>query len=508
MKKCLKANALLVTVLMLIATAGCGGAKVSESTQETTKTADAQATDTQTTSAQKEIKKPEKIVAMLDIFDMTDQDYRGEFLAKYKELTGVELVINQPPHNQYYEKVNLAFASGDIPDVVELAPSDNSSFVTYASQGALYDITQLVESSEPMMGINKQMLDGVKIDGKLYGYPSGMGNGSVTMVREDWLKTTGVKAPTNYEEYLTMLRAFTFNDPDKNGKNDTKGVTGAGLDNITDNYRYILDFMQDAVPGFQYKEGKWVDGFQQPEMLKAMERITAAYKEGLIDQDIITNKTSTAREKVINGEVGAISYWAGQWNYNLQRDTSKVNPNANIITLPAINEVTYINRVPVVHAITTASENPEGVFKYFLEYCHDTGEGQKLFTYGVEGLTYKIEDGKGVMLPLKSDPSKKFSKAMLTGSTPSVPIKNDVFPVDPLIQESAKIFEAKMVQAVMPAITETYIKMNADIIQERSTVFSKIMLGEYTIEEGLKAYTKRVNDELQMQKVLEEMNAK
>jgi putative aldouronate transport system substrate-binding protein len=505
-KKNLKASSLLLAALMLVSTTGCGGAKKQETTATTKAAAGA---TTAATKAAAKIEKPTKIVAMLDIFDVTDETIKQKFLAKYKELTGIELVINQPPHNQYYEKVNLAFASGDLPDVVELAPSDNSAFVTYATQGALQDITSLVESSEPMKTANKKLVDGMKIDGKLYGFPSDLGNGTATFVRQDWLTKTGVKAPTNYQEYLTMLKAFTFNDPDGNGKADTKGFTGAGLDNVTDNYRYFLDFMQDAVPGFQYKNGKWVDGFQEPEMTKALERMSSAYKEGVIDKDIVTNKTSTAREKVINGEAGTISYWAGQWNFNLQRDASKINPNVKIVTLPAISEVTYINRVPAAHCITSAAKNPEGVFKYFLEYAHDGADGQNFFTYGAEGLTYQIKDGKGEMLPTPADPSKKFSKTILNPGIPSVPFKKDkdIFTMDPLITESAKIFEAKMVQATIPALTETYIKMNADIIQARSTTFSKIMLGEMTIEQGLAAYKTKVNGELQMEKILTEMNA-
>jgi putative aldouronate transport system substrate-binding protein len=269
-----------------------------------------------------------------------------------------------------------------------------------------------------------------------------------------------------------------------------------------------LDFLQDAVPNFQYKNGKWVDGFQQPEMVKALERISSAYKEGLIDKDIVTNKTTTARDKIINGEIGATGYWAGQWNLNLDTDAKKVNPNAKIVTIPALAEVTYINRVPGQDCITSASSNPEGVFKYFLEYAHDGAEGQTLFTQGVEGVNYKIENGKGVMLPLPADPTKKFSKTMLNPTIPSVPFKNTIFPVDPIVAESAKIFESKMVQADSLLVTDTSVKMSADIVQVRSTTFSKILMGEVSIEKGLEEYKNKVNKELQMDKILSEMNAK
>jgi putative aldouronate transport system substrate-binding protein len=500
-KKNIKWGSLLLSALMLVSATGCNAGKANATTAGKTETK-----ATETKEVAKEIKKPSKIVLMTALFDMSKENGQQKFLDKYKELTGIELQIIQPPHNQYSEKVNLAFASGDIPDVF-LSP-DYSSLIKFISEGAVYDITNLVEASKPMMTVNQKLLDGIRFKGRLYGFPQDLGNGCVTMLRQDWLTKLNLKVPTNYQEYLTMLRAFTFNDPDGNGKNDTKGFTAGGLEDITGAHLYLLDFLQDAVPNFQYKDGKWVDGFQEPEMVKALERISSAYKEGLIDKDIVTNKTTTARDKIINGEIGATGYWAGQWNLNLDTDAKKVNPNAKIVTIPALAEVTYINRVPGQDCITSASSNPEGVFKYFLEYAHDGAEGQTLFTQGVEGVNYKIENGKGVMLPLPADPTKKFSKTMLNPAIPSVPFKNTIFPVDPIVAESAKIFESKMVQADSLLVTDTSVKMSADIVRVRSTTFSKIMMGEVSIEKGLEEYKNKVNKELQMEKILNEMNAK
>jgi putative aldouronate transport system substrate-binding protein len=490
---------------MLLSVTGCGG---NGSSQKSASNKAGAAATSAKNAGSKEVVKPEKIKAMLDIFSVAETDGREEVIAKYKELTGINLVIEQPPHNQYYEKVNLAFASGDLPDVLELSPADNSAFLTYATQGALADVTDLVAQSEPLAKANQAIVDGVKIDGKLYGFPNDSASGTLTYCRKDWIDKLGMKVPTNYNEYMEMLRGFTFKDPDGNGKNDTKGFTGAGLDSITDNYRYILDFMQDAVPAMQYKNGKWVDGFQEPEMVKALERISAAYKEGVIDKDIITNKTSTAREKVINGEVGTISYWAGSWNKTLNDKAKQINQNATIIPMPSMEGIKYMARVPAMHCITSAANNVEGVFKYFLEYIHDGDVGQMLFTAGVEGVTYKVVDGKGEWLPTKLDPKTKFSKVMQSYDATIIPFKKQIFAVDSLTQESNDIFKSKMVQSQLPRLTDTFIKMNADITQVRSTTLSKIMVGELSIEEGMKQYKAKVNNELQMEKILSEMNAK
>jgi len=47
-------------------------------------------------------------------------------------------------------------------------------------------------------------------------------------IRQDWLAKLGLKMPTTMDELLAVARAFTFNDPDGNGRNDTYGFTSAG----------------------------------------------------------------------------------------------------------------------------------------------------------------------------------------------------------------------------------------------------------------------------------------
>ena len=42
------------------------------------------------------------------------------------------------------------------------------------------------------------------------------------MVRQDWLDAVGKEVPTIIDEFYDVLVAFTKNDPDGNGKDDTR----------------------------------------------------------------------------------------------------------------------------------------------------------------------------------------------------------------------------------------------------------------------------------------------
>jgi putative aldouronate transport system substrate-binding protein len=68
------------------------------------------------------------------------------------------------------------------------------------------------------------------------------------VIRKDWLDKLGLEAPTNPEELLAVAKAFTEEDPDGNGQDDTYGlggfIVGPGLGNR-------FDFIMGAygVPG-------------------------------------------------------------------------------------------------------------------------------------------------------------------------------------------------------------------------------------------------------------------
>ncbi|EIS64775.1 extracellular solute-binding protein, partial [Yersinia pestis] len=60
------------------------------------------------------------------------------------------------------------------------------------------------------------------IDGKYYGVPTSAQTFAL-FVRKDWREKLGLEQPKNWQDISTLAKAFTFNDPDGNGKNDTYG---------------------------------------------------------------------------------------------------------------------------------------------------------------------------------------------------------------------------------------------------------------------------------------------
>lgn len=235
MKK--KVVSVLMAAAMVAGMAGCGSSNTgnagttnsnaSTNNEATTESGDASAS----TATDSDVEKPEEITIMVDGTVFTQENGQAEFIAKLEDLLGMKINVIQPDHDAYYDVVGQTVASGDWPDVMILS---STYYAGYAEQGVLWDMTDAYASSDLKTRQDAYgstgVIDGVRLDGKLYGMPAARGNGCVTYVKKAWLDNCGLDVPTNYDEYLAMLEAFTTGDPDGNGVNgDTYGVSAAGF---------------------------------------------------------------------------------------------------------------------------------------------------------------------------------------------------------------------------------------------------------------------------------------
>jgi putative aldouronate transport system substrate-binding protein len=422
----------------------------------------------------------DKITVMADTV-MTPENGLGDVCAQYEKNTGIKLEIEKPDHAKYYEKVTLSFASENPANIIEMG---STYYPEMANSGALWDMTEAWDTSTSNCKkiTDEDYVDALKIDGHLYGFPMAKGNGTITYVRGDWLEEAGLDAPKNYDEFLTMLRAF------KARGNGAIPITAAGLINSETPYDiYLREFYQDAVPDFYKDEsGKYVDGFAEEPMKQAMQRMRDAYAEGLIDAEIVTNGTSTCRDKLGSGLVGAFNYWAGMWAPKLERTLSE--PGAYLTAIPPIEETTYIERVPTALAMSVYTENKAAVFEKFLMYSHDGGEGQLLFTHGVEGEHYVInDDGSYEALGYLEDPTTPVEKAFFAPEL-NYTSWEDPFVQDERVTKSLETFQNNRVFATVPIVTDAISENLSDLMVVKQQVLAQAVTGKWTVDEAMEYY--------------------
>ena len=481
------AAAALAAVMAASLLGGCGQKSGTESEKVEKYTADG------------ELVKPEKITVMTDGTVFTKRNGRDALEKRWEELTGIDLEFIQPDHSAYYDVVGQTFASGEKnwPDVILLSSTYYSG---YAEEGALWDMTDTFENSDLKKSgriTGEDVIDGMRINGKLYGLPVNRGGGCITYVKKKWLDNCGLDVPTTYDEYLNMLKAFTEGDPDGNGVNgDTYALSAAGFMGEEAPYtNYLPEFYQDAYPSFTKDEnGRWYD---------ALLRLRDAYVKGYIDKETLTNGTSDVRNKFYEDRSGVFTYWAGTWAENLRSNLAKNGLDDELIPLPPIKELgNYTERTPAVWCITNSCKYPEAVYKYFIESMMDGGDMQTLWTYGVEGVHWSTkaetvcgntyEEGQFHGLESLDKPGTQYTKGLMDPTLSIVKWDSDpgIDSVAPAAKTSQEIFNENCKQALMVPSTTEMATYNGDLTTLKRSIVADVVVQGMSIDEAYQRFEK------------------
>jgi putative aldouronate transport system substrate-binding protein len=514
MKKVNKIVASLVAGSMVLPLVACGSSADTSSTSSTDSTASTSTeasatTETATTAATEEaaaeVVKPDSITVMWDgtIFKEGD-NYAEEFYSALDEALGLSVTWIRPDHSTYAEQVGIAFNDKNTLADVVILPSNY--YASYAAQGNLWNMTDAWLNSETynsgrLTDVAQTIIDGWYVTGPdgeegIYGMYPARGNGCITYVKAAWAKEAGYTEdtlPTTWEEY----QQFLLDLKEATGK---APVLAAGLITTEAPYtNYLPEFYQDAYPEFyQNEDGEWVDGFSEQAMADALDRLAWGYENGVLEASILESpSTSDVRNKFYDDTTGIFTYWAGTWAYNLKSNLAKNDLDDEVWNLAPIAEVgNYIERLSPMITITSACDNPEGVFTYFIDKILDGGEVQMLWQYGVEGVHYEWnEDGETITgLPTEATAgTEKESKTTKNLFEANLKLANFVdkdpyVAADDVIDESFKLFNENSVAAPKINSSDVYEEYSADLWDTKKQLIASVTKGEMTGAEAIEQY--------------------
>lgn len=316
-----------------------------------------------------------------------------KWVKKLEELTNTDLTLRVTEVN----KMGVLFASSDIPDVVgSLGTATDKAMSGSVEAGMFLPLDDLLKQNAPnlMKTVPKEAWDAVSYNGKIYGIPNWLENPSrrATFIRTDLLEKAGLQPPKTIDEFLNVLRKFKAMG--------VKYPYGA-----RENLKYA-DTVLGAFDVLPYKEqfevvnGQVVPKFFDVEnMTKALNVIKTMFDEGLMAKEFATTTSTDWLKNIRSGDVGI-------WSSNLVslNDFRTNIPNAvkdakiDIITSPKgpDGKGGYLMYQPVIgaHYINknVKPETAAEIVKYFDWMTSE--EAFKFFTYGIEGDTYTVVDGK------------------------------------------------------------------------------------------------------------------
>ncbi len=523
MKKLNKIFASVLAGTMVVSMAACGNAEgngnstgAANNSVEESKAESSETTGSSEADAPAEIVKPDTIKVMWDgtVFKEGD-NYAEEFYQALDEALGLHIEWVRPDHSSYAEQVGIAFTDPNTLADVVIMPSN--LYASYASQGSLWNMTDAWANSETansgrlteaaQQNIANWIVAGPDGTDGIYGMYPARGNGCVTYIKAVAAKAAGYETqdslPKTWEEYQQFLLAMK----DATG---TAPVLAAGLITHEAPYvNYLPEFYQDAYPEFyQNENGVWVDGFSEQSMIDALDRLAWGYANGVIDATIFENpSTSAVRDKFyLEDGTSVFTYWAGTWAYNIKTKLasnftgavySDVDEYSEAWAMEPIAEVgNYIERLSPMICITSACENPEGVFKYFIDKILDGGDVQMLFQYGVEGVHYEWNEDHTAITGLPTQSSKdseKVSKTTKNLFEANLKLANFVgtdpyTPADPVIDESFNLFNTHSSAAAKINSSAEYLENSATLWTEKDQLIAAVAKGEMTGEEAIAKY--------------------
>lgn len=246
-------------------------------------------------------------------------------------------------------------------------------------------------------------------DGKVYGIACSptLTEGQVMIIRQDWLDNLGLQAPTNMDEFEAVIKAFTEDDPDGNGKADTYGFAYSG-DGI-----YNTGWVADSAPLFSANSGKHFPGSWQEDEngnleygsinegnKKTLERMAQWNANGWIFPEAAATGAWDAMMQFTEGKAGI--FIGRPWAISSVKDVVTVAPEAVIKAYPNIRQD---NGDPTYQSAETNDgwlmfnkdfDNMEAFFTYY-DWLYDGAFGTGDFKYGyLQGYDYDIVDGKAV----------------------------------------------------------------------------------------------------------------
>ncbi|MCB0233494.1 MAG: extracellular solute-binding protein [Anaerolineae bacterium] len=316
-----------------------------------------------------------------------------------------------PPQGDGETKLNAAAAANDLPDLFMIVSTtnDRDNLRTYHDLGLIApvdDMFAMMPERTKTHYNNPVLIDLDSFDGQAYGLPNppGITNREGLVIRQDWLDNLGLEAPTTPAELLEVAKAFTFNDPDGNGQDDTYGI-GAFIEGSGVGRRFNPIFgaygVVDLWNFVDAADGNFGLNVRDPQYYEAMKTMIEFTDAGVIDPDWPTLTKDEFRARWKQGRTGIMwEDFAALTNKSNYTPFDDNFPDASWTPLPALTgpggeHVYGLNEANFsTYAVSqkAADEGKKEAIARLLEWM--ATDGYYLIGFGEEGVNFNLdEDG-------------------------------------------------------------------------------------------------------------------
>ncbi|WP_319418026.1 extracellular solute-binding protein [Virgibacillus necropolis] len=329
-------------------------------------------------------------------------------LQKYSEMTNINFDYKTPPMSDFKTKLNLAFASGDIEDIIYAAGTSNltpAMEVDYGKQGVLLPLEDLIAEHAPniqkMFEENPAIKKSVTtVDGHIYSLPRVSKGDTAIWYRGPmwyngtWLEALDVKElPKTTEEFYELLKRFKTEDPNGNGKADEIPLTDVKMDSTRP---WLLGAFGLKEWGIEEVDGNVRYTPIQPEYKEYLKYMNKLYEEELLDQEVFAQSDEQKKAKGKANRVGVFPdyfsfFTLGETPEKALNDPMFFPLTSSVSDEPLVPRSTGINRGNF--SITKNNPNPAASIRW-VDYFYSQ-EGYEFLNRGPEGHLWSWVDEEG-----------------------------------------------------------------------------------------------------------------
>lgn len=364
------------------------------------------------------------LTIMAPFFSPTAPEPGGEIEEALSDLAGVDLNMRWVPNSNYGDQTNVVLASDDIPDVMVIQDK-SQGFIQTAEAGGFWELTDYLASGDfpNLVTENPEVQEASGVNGQVYGiYRARDVIRHSIILRADWMENLGLEDPETLDDLAEIARAFTEDDPDGNGADDTYGLivpewpaavgTGSPWD--------AIDIWHGSGNVWRDDGGELTATWTTDEWRDSLRFQRDLIDSGYVNPDFATMPPEDWNQRFMNGDGGIIidvqSRAAELINLYRQNDPDDFDSYVRLVgqvegpngkfSLPTAGYAGFL-------AVPRSSIETEEELLAVLQVLNDLNspEAQILMNNGMEGHNFEVQDGFAV-----NDPEMQEFTDFVTGA--------------------------------------------------------------------------------------------
>ncbi|HEY8391088.1 MAG TPA: extracellular solute-binding protein [Clostridia bacterium] len=346
----------------------------------------------------------------------------------------VKINLTGVSEDSWKTKINLLVANDTAPDLFFYTPG-TSVYRTWVSDGMLLKLDPYIEKAQAQnlkSILNSNQIKYSTFDGNHYFVPNIFGEMNHAMyVRKDWMnkwinsRGLDIEYPETLEQFADMLKFFTTEDPDGNGKNDTVGMAASSETAWLDNFCAAFGIQPNwTKTGDDYEISALTDGYKE-----FLQYFANLYSKGYIYKDFYTLNDAEKLELFTSGKAGVVISNNGATVDHI------VNQMSNSTLKGLLNDKDdYLDYIDIINmpsgefaggyqgnnwyyggfSISYKVQEPMRLIR-ILDYLMSE-EGQMLRLFGLKDVHYSIDE-QGNIVPNLAERVKEGARFQITDLT-------------------------------------------------------------------------------------------